>query len=36
MPKSFVITVKNGIEKIYISQLSASTLRKRLDGNGGY
>ena len=36
MPKSFIITVKMGTERIYISQLSASTLRKRLDSNGGY
>lgn len=37
MPKSFIITVKNGTERIYISQLSASTLRKRLDnGKFGY
>ena len=34
MPKSFVIVMKNGVERLYISQLSASTLRKRL-GNGG-
>lgn len=31
MPKSFIITVRKGIEKVYISPLSASTLRKRLD-----
>ena len=36
MPKSFVITVRNGAEKVYISQLSAATLRKRLDNGGGY
>ena len=36
MPKSFVITVKNGTERIYISQLSASTLRKRMESGGGY
>lgn len=35
MPKSFIITVKNGSEKVFISQLSAATLRKRLD-NGGF
>lgn len=35
MPKSFIITEKNGREKIYISQLSAETLRKRLDSGGG-
>lgn len=32
MPKSFIITVKDGKEKLYISQLSAYTLRKRLGG----
>lgn len=31
MPKSFIITVKGNTEKLYISQLSAYTLRKRLD-----
>lgn len=30
MPKSFVITMKNGVEKLYISQLAAYTLRTRL------
>lgn len=35
MPKSFIITVKNGRERLYISQLAASTLKKRLSGNGG-
>ena len=35
MPKSFIITVKNGREKVYISQLAASTLRKRLESGGG-
>jgi hypothetical protein len=30
LPKSFVIVVKNGEEKIYISQLAAYTLQKRL------
>lgn len=35
LPKSFVITVRNGREKVYISQLSASTLRKRLLNGGG-
>lgn len=34
MPKSFVITVKNGTEKVYISPLSAATLRKRLKDGG--
>ncbi|MCM1313826.1 MAG: DUF370 domain-containing protein [Prevotella sp.] len=32
MPKSFIVTVKNGMEKVYISQLSAYTLKKRLNG----
>ncbi len=36
MPKSFVLTLKNGVEKIYISPLSATTLRKRLGAGGGY
>lgn len=35
MPKSFIIIVKNGRERLYISQLAASTLRKRLSGGGG-
>ena len=30
LPKSFVITVKNGSEKVFLSQLSAATLMKRL------
>ena len=29
MPKSFIITKENGIEKIYISQISCTTLLKR-------
>ncbi len=29
MPKSFVVCIENGKEKIYISQIAASTLRKR-------
>lgn len=37
MPKSFIITMKKGTERIYISQLSAYTLRNRLDsGKFGY
>jgi hypothetical protein len=36
MPKSFIITVKNGSERVYISQLSAATLRKRLKNGGGF
>lgn len=35
MPKSFIITVKNGRERLYISQLAASTLKKRLSEVGG-
>ena len=35
MPKSFIITVRNGRERLYISQLAASTLRKRLAEGGG-
>ncbi|MDD6060026.1 MAG: DUF370 domain-containing protein [Ruminococcus sp.] len=35
MPKSFIITVRNGRERLYISQLAASTLRKRLADGGG-
>ena len=31
MPKSFVITMKDNKEKLYISQLSAYTLRKRME-----
>lgn len=30
LPKSFVIAEKNGEEIVYISQLAASTLKKRL------
>ncbi len=30
MPKSFIITMKNGNEQLYISQLSAYTLKKRI------
>lgn len=35
MPKSFVIVMKGGEEKLYISQLAAYTLKKRLK-NGGF
>lgn len=35
MPKSFIITVKKGREMVYISQLSASTLKKRIASGGG-
>ncbi len=36
MPKSFIVTMKNGSERVYISQLSAVTLRKRLAKGGGF
>lgn len=36
MPKSFIITVRDGKENLYISQLSAFTLKKRISGGGGY
>ncbi len=31
MPKSFIVVIEDGKEKVYISQLSVSTLRKRLE-----
>lgn len=34
MPKSFIITMKNSRERVYISQLAAATLRKRLESGG--
>lgn len=34
LPKSFIITEKNGKERIYISQLSAGTLKKRILSGG--
>ncbi|MBR1822947.1 MAG: DUF370 domain-containing protein [Ruminococcus sp.] len=36
MPKSFIITAKKGKERVYISQLSAATLKKRLAAGGGF
>lgn len=33
MPKSFITAIENGVEKVYISQLGVSTLRKRLQDN---
>ena len=36
MPKSFIVTVRDGKEKVYISQLSAATLKKRLASGGGF
>lgn len=34
LPKSFVITERNGVCRIWVSQLAAGTLRKRLGGGG--
>ena len=34
LPKSFIVTVQGGQAKIYISQLAAYTLRKRLAAGG--
>ena len=36
MPKSFIVTLNDGRERVYISQLSAATLRKRLADGGGF
>ena len=33
MPKSFVICIENGKEIVYISQISVSTLKKRINLN---
>ena len=35
LPKSFIITAKNGRNRVYVSQLAASTLKKRLAEGGG-
>lgn len=35
LPKSFIITAKNGRNRVYVSQLAASTLKKRLTDGGG-
>jgi hypothetical protein len=35
LPKTYIITVKNGKERVYVSQLAASTLKKRLSEGGG-
>lgn len=35
LPKSFVIVMRHGEELLYISQLAASTLKKRLSAGGG-
>ncbi|MBQ8959703.1 MAG: DUF370 domain-containing protein [Ruminococcus sp.] len=34
LPKSFIITEKNGNIRVYISQLGAGTLKKRLSEEG--
>ncbi|HOC32594.1 MAG TPA: DUF370 domain-containing protein [Ruminococcus flavefaciens] len=36
MPKSFIVTMNDGRERVYISQLSAATLRKCLAEGGGF
>ncbi len=36
MPKSFIVTMNEGRERVYISQLSVATLRKRLAEGGGF
>lgn len=36
MPKSFIVTMKKGSERVYISQLAAVTLRKRLAKGGEF
>ncbi len=33
LPKSFVLTIENGEEKLYVSQLAPSTLLKRTELN---
>lgn len=35
LPKSFIITVKNGRTKVWVSQLSAATLKRRIAEGGG-
>ena len=34
IPKSFVVTVEYGMEKVYFTQLSAATLEKRTNQSG--
>jgi len=34
LPKSFVVTVENGVERVYLSQIAASTLEKRVESGG--
>jgi len=33
LPKSFVVCVENGEQKVYLSQVSAATLKKRIQQN---
>ena len=35
LPKSFIVTSKGGKSRVYVSQLAASTLKKRLAEGGG-
>ena len=35
LPKAFVLTEEYGIEKIYLTQFSAATMEKRLQGSLG-
>jgi len=35
LPKSFIVTAKDGRSRVYVSQLAASTLKKRLAEGGG-
>lgn len=35
MPKSFVVCIEEGCERVYVCQLSAATLRKRITGRSG-
>ena len=34
MPKSFVVVLEDGKNMVYISQISAATLKKRAESNG--
>ena len=36
LPKSFIVCLENGEERVYISQISTSTLIKRLDYMSAY
>ncbi|MBQ3391654.1 MAG: DUF370 domain-containing protein [Clostridia bacterium] len=31
LPKSFILTLEKGVERVYISQISPATLQKRLE-----